>query len=94
MCVCMHVCLVVCMCICMHVCVLCVCELRKAVRTQLLNQDTDCAFTVDNYVQKKGQTLKQYISAVSTVGCRVDGLFLWLAAWVHKTHVNVVGAWK
>ncbi len=51
-------------------------ELHLQVKSLLLNIDVDTAYTVDNCLQQKGLTLKQYIAKASNMGTSIDGLFI------------------
>ncbi len=65
-------------------------ELHLQVKSLLLNMDVNTAYTVDNCLQQKGLTLKQYIAKASNIGESIDGLFIWLASWAFSQHLNIV----
>ncbi len=65
-------------------------ELCLQVKLLLLNMDVNIAYTVDNCLQQKGLTLKQYIAKGSNVGESIDGLFIWLASWAFSQHLNII----
>ena len=65
-------------------------QLQSSVKHLLLAMDEDTAFFIDNCLQQKNVTLKQYISCFTNVGAPTDGLFLWLASKAFVKHINIV----
>ncbi len=65
-------------------------QLQVSVKQLLLALDEDMAFFIDNCLQQKNVTLKQYILHFTNVGAPMDGLFLWLASKVFAQHINIV----
>ena len=62
----------------------------------LMKMDDNSALTVDNCLQQKASTLKQYLSRVMNVGTLVDSLFLWASSRAYGKHINLVdgnGVW-
>ncbi len=88
-------------CDCLHVALAGALDVSEAwlcleVKGLLMHMDTDTAYTTNNYLQQQSITMKQYISNVSTVGCGIDGLFLWLASRAFGQHINLIhgnGVW-
>ncbi len=71
-------------------------QLHADVHAFLMNMDDDSALTMDNCLQQKASTLKQYLSRVMNVGTLVDSLFLWASSRAYGKHINLVhenGVW-
>lgn len=65
-------------------------ELQLLVRNKFQDKDDFTWATVLHWVECSNLSSAQFLTMFSTCGALVDGLFLWLASVILKTHCNFV----
>ena len=65
-------------------------DLYVLVRQQFQDKFSFVRTIVQYLVDASNLTESQFLSHYSTVGCHVDGLFIWLATIVTRLHLNFV----